>query len=236
MLMTSGLSVGRRRLFTAILALLGAFAMAAGCGKPEFNYVANTDEKTYFKVPSEWTMIDGSPVFATLQQVNPESAAAQKISQITWATVYDSSSRPLTSHVTTFYSTKDPVVYSAILHVPRQVQGGISLDVLRNFLFPLFPVTDVYRKAAEDMGSPLTGFELLADEVLSPKPGMRGVRVVYNYEMPTTDVDTFDLTVYTNNDASIVYLLLIRCTARCYRERAAELDGVATSFTVGSQP
>ncbi|MDT5028583.1 MAG: hypothetical protein QOE61_5009, partial [Micromonosporaceae bacterium] len=82
--MTSGLSVGRRRLFTAILALLGAFAMAAGCGKPEFNYVANTDEKTYFKVPGEWTMIDGSPVFNTLQQINPESAAAQKISQITW--------------------------------------------------------------------------------------------------------------------------------------------------------
>src|ERR1700730_17366012 len=139
--MTSELLVGRRRLFTIILALLSAFAMAAGCGKPEFNYVANTDEKTYFKVPSEWTMIDGSSVFNTLQQVNPESAAAQKISQIIWATVYDSSSRPLTSHVTTFYSTKDPVVYSAILHVPRQVQGAISLDLLRNFLFPLFPVT-----------------------------------------------------------------------------------------------
>jgi hypothetical protein len=46
---------------------------------------------------------------------------------------------------------------------------------------------------------------------------------------------TFDQTAYANQDSSVLYLMLIRCTARCYRDRAVELDTIATSFTVRSQ-
>jgi hypothetical protein len=45
---------------------------------------------------------------------------------------------------------------------------------------------------------------------------------------------TFDQTVLTNEDSSILYFLLIRCTAVCYRQRSVEFDNIASSFTVRS--
>jgi len=47
--------------------------------------------------------------------------------------------------------------------------------------------------------------------------------------------DTFDLSAYTNNDASIIYALMIRCELQCYRDRVAEINDIATSFTVRSK-
>jgi hypothetical protein len=73
---------------------------------------------------------------------------------------------------------------------------------------------------------------LLRDDVLTPHAGLRGVRVTFNYRLLGGTLDTFDQTAYINNDASKEYVLLIRCTARCYRARAAELDAIAKSFTV----
>ena len=49
------------------------------------------------------------------------------------------------------------------------------------------------------------------------------------------EMHTFDQTAYANQDSSVLYFLLIRCTASCYRERAVELDNIASSFTVRSK-
>jgi hypothetical protein len=120
-----------------------------------------------------------------------------------------------------------------VLHMPESLRGPVSLDFLRNIFLP---VTESVRAAYDQAGdSGLSGFELLQDEVLAPADGIHGVRVVYNYRLPSGVVHTIDLTAHANNDSSVIYLLLIRCTATCYTERAAELNEIATSFTVRSQ-
>ena len=81
---------------------------------------------------------------------------------------------------------------------------------------------------------PLTGFELVQDQVLTPSSGLHGVRVVYDYELGNDVLHTFDQTALVNNDGSKIYLLIIRCSASCYRERSSELDAIAKSFTVRS--
>lgn len=222
----------RHRIVAAVVAVVSILGLATGCGKPEFNYVTNSDDKTYFKVPSGWAQVDGSPVDEFFIPINPESEAARNLKRLRWSTAFDAASDPTADHMISRYPTSEPVVYSLVLHLPPTLQNVVSYDFLRDFFWP---VTERARAQATQAGSPLTGFELINDEILPPSDGVRGVRVIYNYELPTMTVHTFDLTAYTNHDSSTVYFLLIRCTARCYRERAVELDGIATSFTVRSQ-
>ncbi len=72
------------------------------------------------------------------------------------------------------------------------------------------------------------------DEVLTPANGLHGVREVFDYELASGVMHTFDETVLVNNDSSTIYLMIIRCSSSCYRERSTELDTIATSFTVRS--
>jgi hypothetical protein len=241
--MTSAGFDDRRRRFAAVMIAAAALvAFTAGCGRSAYTYVSNTDDRTYFKVPSGWSEADVEPVddyFAhSLLNVQPDSAARTQVDRLLWSTAYDASDEPTGSHLVTRSPTSHPIVYSFVLHLPESLRGMVSLDYLRNIFLP---VTDQVRAAAaEENGGSDSGFELLRDDVLTPADGIRGVRVVYNYRLalmagdPGT-VHTMDLTAHANNDSSVIYLLLIRCTASCYQERAAELDEIATSFTVRSE-
>jgi len=230
--MTSRRHRGRRRVIAAAVLIMATMAMLTGCGKPEFTYVANKDEQTYFKVPSNWHLVDQKPVDDFIGGVNPDSQAAQNAKSKYWSVAYDASDEPTANHMLSNFPTTEPVIYSMIYHVPQALQGSVSMDFLRDFVFP---VTESRRSYLEQQGGGLPGFELLDDEVLTPDKGIHGIRVVYNYELGLETVHTFDFTAYVNNDATVVYLLLIRCTARCYRDRAEQLDSIATSFTVRSK-
>jgi hypothetical protein len=45
-----------------------------------------------------------------------------------------------------------------------------------------------------------------------------------------------DQTAYLNDDASKVYVLLVRCSTTCYKDRHGEIDGVVSSFTIREKP
>jgi hypothetical protein len=230
---------GRRRLVGTAIAVACAFALLTGlltgCGKGEFTYVADSDDKTYFKVPSAWAQVDATDIDNVFLGVNPDSEQAQVLRQRSWSTGYDASSTPAAGHMISGYPTEEPVVYSLVLRLMPAMQDAVSYDYLRDVFFPHLPVTKRAREQAAAAGLGLNGFELLRDAVVTPSDGVRGVRVIYNYELGGSMVHTFDMTAYTNHDSSILYLLLIRCTARCYRERSAELGDIATSFTVRSK-
>jgi hypothetical protein len=143
---------------------------------------------------------------------------------------YDASADPSPDHLLTDEVTNEPIVYVRVAQLTEAQQNAISLDMLRD---SFLPVTDGAREAAAAT-LPLTGFELVHDEVLTPSNGLHGVRVIYDYELAGDVLHTFDQTALVNNDGSKVYLLIIRCTTTCYRERSSELDTIAKSFTVRS--
>jgi hypothetical protein len=233
--MFSGVTVSRRRVAMAAALMLSVLSLAAGCGKASYEYVVNKDEQTYFRVPSGWTKVDPGPIEEAFFG-DPDSLQANVRKAGSWTVVYDSSTAPTGYHMFTQYPTALPIVFAMVRHVPEAERGAISLDSLRNELFPVTAeLRDAYVKQGQDLPP---GFELLYDQVLTPSGGVRGVRVVYDYAMGGSIgwiLHTFDVTALVNNDSSIVYLLVMRCTARCYLERATELDGIATSFTVGNK-
>ena len=219
-------SADLRRAALVALLLVG---LIAACGAPDFTYVQNTSQKTYFKVPAQWHQIDRNSLDEALSPSDEDSAAAEARRKMVWAVAYDADASPSARHL--YGATAEPFVYATVIQVAAAQRGAVSFDSLRNFILP---VTDDARQNATSMGFPLQGFELPGDEVLTPGAGIHGVHAVFNYKYPDGSLQTFDQTAYVSDDASRVYIFLVRCSARCYRDRHDELNLVARSFTVRS--
>ncbi|RJL34621.1 hypothetical protein D5H75_06530 [Bailinhaonella thermotolerans] len=219
----------RRRAVVVKLLLLGPAAAAlalTGCGSPEYTYVRNAD--TYFKVPASWHQVDGDQLDLLMSGEDPASASAEARKRLVWDVAFDAHRDPSPAHL--FMGLGDePFVYASVHRLTEEQRDALSLDAMRDFILP---VTEGTREKAARAGFPLSGYEPLRDEVLHPGEGLRGVRVVFNYRLAGGPLHTFDQTAYMSADLSRVHVMLIRCSAGCYRARADEFDAIARSFRV----
>jgi hypothetical protein len=200
-------------------------SLLVGCSAPEYTYVSSSKYNTVFRVPADWNRIPEEELEKTL--FGDESATSQLVAENAWVAGFDASEKPDVDHL--FGSNaEEPNLYAVVRDLDPQTQGQLSLDGMRDLLLP---VTDDARQRAEAAGLSPEGFELLQDEQIETEGGLRGVRVVYNYDLGES-LQTFDQTVLVDQSTSRVYMLLVRCSATCYRERGDELKGVVSSFTV----
>jgi hypothetical protein len=213
-------------------ALVLAASSILACGAADYTYVKNSGERTYFKVPRQWHRVDQAALDDIFSSDHPDSAAAAIRQQMVWSIAYDADGRPSPLHLFAG-DGDDPFVYATVRHLTDRQRDAISFDTLRN---AILPVTEDARQSALQAGAPLDAFELLTDEVLRPGSGIRGVRVVFNYRIAShPELNTFEQIAYLNDDTSRMYLMLVRCSAPCYRDRGRELHDVANSFTVRSR-
>jgi hypothetical protein len=212
------LRVGRG--LAGLSALLVAVTVAvAGCGAPQFTYVANSSANTYFKVPYGWHPINRD---ALSKELGSGSGA--------WSVAYDAGPAPSAAHAFSF-GISQPFVFALVGQLSTTESNQISYNGLRDFVFP---VTSAARQTATKDSYPLTNFQLISDSVLNPGQGIHGVRDVFSYTYPDGSVDTFDQVAYLNADSTKVYVLMIHCQTRCYSENVGEINQVMTSFTVRS--
>ena len=206
--------------------ILGCIVLgiASGCAPPEHTYVANSANHTYFKVPASWHEIDQS----ALQQQTTSGASPTPQSSGEWVVAYDAAEVPSPAHLLAS-NTLDPIVYVSVQPLPMEASGQVSLDNLRDLVLP---VTTTARAAAAATSTTFTDFSLVSDSELTPKSGLRGVREVFQYRVEGGLLQTFDQTAYTNKDGSKVYVMLLRCSSKCYQARRSELESVVASFTV----
>jgi hypothetical protein len=224
-----GATRGSRLYRPLVLAML--LALISGCGQPSFTYVKNSGQKTYFKVPSSWNQIDRASIDRLITPDNPDSATAALRRKLVWSVGYDADKNPSAMHMLEA-TGNSPFVYVSVSTLGASQRDDMSLNALRDLLLP---VSAGARQAAAATTFPLTGFELLADDVVTPTKGIHGIHAVYNYAFPDGQEQTYDQTAYVSDDVSRVYLMLIVCSASCHRDRASEIKRVATSFTVRSQ-
>jgi hypothetical protein len=190
----------------------------AGCGAPQYTYVANSGQDTYFKVPYGWHQISA----ASLKKVTGSSSGV-------WTVAYQAGSRPSASDLLSF-DTSQPFVFSEIGTLSATGMNELSYDSLRDFFLP---VTSTARSTASSEGFPYTGFSQIRDQVLTPGQGVHGVRETFDY----TDkgvTDTFDEIALTNPDQTKVYFLVLHCTSSCYSSDKTEINDVMSSFTIRS--
>jgi hypothetical protein len=190
----------------------------AGCGAPQYTYVANSGADTYFKVPYGWHQISA----ASLKKVTGSSSGV-------WTVAYQAGSRPSASDLLSF-ATSQPFVFSEIGTLSATGMNELSYDSLRDFFLP---VTSTARSTASSEGFPYTGFSQIRDQVLTPGQGVHGVRETFDY----TDngvTDTFDEIALTNPDQTKVYFIVLHCTSSCYSSDKTEINDVMSSFTIRS--
>jgi len=190
----------------------------AGCGAPQYTYVANSSANTYFKVPYGWHEISAS----ALKKITGSSSGV-------WTVAYQAGSRPNASDFLSFDSSQ-PFVFAEIGTLSSTGMNELSYDSLRDFFLP---VTSTARSTASSEGFPFTGFSQIRDQVLTPGQGVHGVRETFDY----TDngvTDTFDEIALTNPDQTEVYFLVLHCTSSCYSSDKTEINDVMSSFTIRS--
>jgi hypothetical protein len=215
---------GRRGVLVAAV-VAACVALVAGCGAPQYTYVTNSDENTYLKVPADWHQID-EDVLGEAVGLDPQVPAKEGG---LWLQAYDAADQPSPSHLFGRHAA-DPAVFVGVRQVPPSTRGQVSLDGLRDFFFPVSPAGR--QRAAADPTSAFADFALLADEVLTPGDGLRGVHSVYRYRLGGGPTQVINQTMYTNDDASRVYMLFVRCSVTCYEQHKGEIEGVVSSFTV----
>jgi hypothetical protein len=143
------------------LVLLAA-ALLAGCGAPRYTYVKNSADHMYVKIPASWHSIDQKDLDNAIGLDPAEDASSRGL----WLQGYDAADTPSALHLFGS-SAPEPAVLVSVQQVPQASRGGLSLDGLRDFFFPVSPT------ARQNNQNPqLTGFGLLADDVLTPGDGV----------------------------------------------------------------
>ncbi len=194
----------------------------SGCGAPQYTYVANSSESTYFKVPHGWHQINGDALQHAMEAVLGGNAGAA------WQVAYEAGSKPNANDFLSF-GAGQPFVFAEIGTLSSTASQELSYDSLRDFFLP---VTSTARQNVPS-GFPLTGFKQIRDENLTPGLGVHGVRETFDYTYEGS-TDTFDEVALTNAEQTVVYFLMLHCTTSCYGSDQTEINDVVSSFTVRS--
>lgn len=210
-----------------VLVVLLLLAAVTGCGAPEYTYVANSEQRTYVKIPSSWRPVDARQLDAALGLDPAMSAADAGV----WHEAYDAAPVPAMDHLVGWTATA-PVAFVSVRQIPAGQRGQYSLDGLRDLFFPVSPKSRQQLAMNPLAGGGLTDFALFADEVLTPGAGLRGVHDVFRYRLGNAPPQMIDQTVYINDDASTIYMFFVRCTTTCYADHQEEIENVVSSFTV----
>jgi hypothetical protein len=193
----------------------------SGCVAPQYTYVANSSQNTYFKVPYSWHAIGQTALNNELKQDIGEAGAA-------WSVAYEGGSSGQASDFLSF-GAAHPFVWAEIGKLTSDGSQSLSYNALRDFFLP---VSSTARQAVQ-AGFPLTNFTQIRDQVLTPGQGVHGVRETFTYTLSGV-TDTFDEIALTNATQTSVYFMVLHCTNSCYSSEQAQISQVMSSFTVRS--
>jgi hypothetical protein len=208
--------------------LLGA--TVAGCGAPQYTYIANSSAQTYFKVPYGWHKIGATALTSAEDAVGVGPAP--------WQVAYEGGVRANGNDFLAF-DVNQPFVFAQVGELDSTESQGLSYDTLRDIFLP---VSSTARSnlsqafASRGEPDPFVDFKQISDQVLTPgRDGVHGVREIFEYTDALDGItDTFDEIALTNADQTEIYFIVLHCTTACYSNDQAEINDVMSSFTIGS--
>ena len=168
----------------------------SGCAAPQYTYVTNSGESTYFKVPYGWHQIGQSALNKAMQQDLGGSAP--------WSVAYEAGTSPTASDLLSF-GADHPFVLAEVGTLTSTASQSLSYDSMKDYLLP---VTSTERSSLPS-NYPLTGFSQIRDQTLTPGNGVHGVRETFDYSLSGV-ADTFDEVTLTNATQTKIYFLLLQ--------------------------
>jgi hypothetical protein len=197
---------------------LVAVGLLAGCAGSDYHYVKSSSDRTYFKVPNQWTLFDEEDIIDRLGANLTDAQREEELDQ-TWRVAFDASPKPTLRHLGATGATS-PAGLAVVRSLSFDDADTVSLGSLRNYFF------DVDTALQDETG------ELVSYEELQLDGGFRGSHLVANLTMPDGQVMTIDQTVLVDQATTKVYALLVSCSNVCYEENSSDIKRVADSWTV----
>jgi hypothetical protein len=229
----------------ALALLLGLAGVAslvlAACGQTEFRYVRNSDTRTAFKVPREWTIFD-KDAFLRLP-ARPEASTPDPIE---WLVALDGDPRPDVTHILNAedLATEHPQGIALVFTLSAENRDQASFAYVRNFLIP---VDDLLQLGSDNISI------LAYDDSLTGDEGLRGSHIVFQFRPSalgqlqeeqggvqggggtsafSPEFVVVNQVAYMDANANNVYLMALMCSAECYSDHQQEIDNAIDSWTV----
>jgi hypothetical protein len=206
---------------TRAVGLLAFAAVVAACGGSSFQYVQNSSENTYFKLPSDWKLFK---LTEPDKEGRPPKLPVD--TQRIWHVAFDAADPPDQNHLGEAMPAAmvgDVQIYA----MSSSDNDQIAQSNLRQIIFGgIDPVL-------QDPGTP-PNWEVVSYAPVSDVKGVVGSRVVIN--IPSQDSPgkwyTLDGTELLDSASGRAYLLLMRCESQCYLNNRKAADEIATSWRV----
>lgn len=149
--------------------------------------------------------------------------SAEKLTLVEWQEAYSPSSKIGPLNVFSIRPTAEPLVFVRVRWLFPEEVNDMSYNALRDMVEP---VTEWVNNPDETTPE----YSIIDDYEVTQKGG-RGVRTVFSFVYDGTS-QTIDQTALMSMDGQKVYLLVARCTTKCYQKSSEVIEKIVASFTV----
>jgi hypothetical protein len=201
---------------------LASTLLLVGCGTPSKKYAANKSAGVYFAVPHAWKKISQDDLSAR-EATSSVAGAADRLASVVWQEAYSPQIDLSPAEVLSLKTSDKPIVYVRVRDLNGDEINSISYNALRNIIVPLTSWFD-------GTGS-VPAFDISVDEERIEK-GARGVHSVFWYQVNDGSTQTINQIALLSNDHTRIYVLIVRCSKKCYADNQGVLEEISNSFTV----
>ena len=202
----------------ALTVLAGtAVAASASCGAPKYHYVKSSADRTYVRVPHEWTLFHENELVNKLDQ-SPE--ARDQYKRLNWSVAFDAAPRPSLDHILSVSDHPTGLVQVSTL-LPEQ-RDRFSLSTLRSVLLDLHPLE----------GEAQDSVEVLESRDVERPGGLHGNELLINIKTPEGRLVKWRQVALVDGAVRKVHVLAISCDAGCYAANEKVIDEVVSSWKV----
>jgi hypothetical protein len=211
----------------------GVLLFTSACGSASDKYVTNKPAGVYVKLPDGWSQARvQEPLLIGLdaRELSPEMYAVLR--QIDWLTGIDASGNEKPDVFNP--AAEQPNGFVQVRQLLPEEAKSISTNNLRDLVVPI----DESQAAQDELvrKDPVSArlkpaFLLILEESVKKSNGVHGVHLVYQLST-STGLVTFDQTSLLDSQQTVLYQLVMTCTALCYAQYGSSVSSVQRSFTV----
>ena len=200
-----------------ILGFCIAAAVLASCAT-RYTYVANSGDRTYFRMPHGWTLFDESELRASHALGIPESEPPGSAPM--WIVAFDADPSASPKDLA-FDDESYPQGLAQVRTLDEATRASFSDASIRNSLLPLDQIMQQNPDA----------LQLLNTDAIKQADGVHGMRLVYRLTASGTSI-TVDQVAVVDSSTQKLHLLAIWCSSTCYDRYRASIAQVVDSWTV----
>lgn len=193
----------------------------AACGGSGSQKLHNAEFGVSFTIDADWAVYDEGQFSGA--DLDLGGRAPERRLDPTWLRGFDGSDEPSPANVARD-DAPAPRGMARIQVLTEQQRTSVDLAALRSVHLGFDPV----RAERDEPDGPV---EILRHEDLSLEGGQHGVRMVVVYDTPGGDVGVVDQTALLDGANSVLYLLVVGCSERCYADNQDTIEAVADSLT-----